>query len=302
MGKTETAMRIADQFPVDLVSVDSALVYRGMDIGTAKPSAELLQAYPHALVDIADPESPYSVADFVHDAREAIARSHARKRIPLLVGGTMLYFKRLLEGLAALPQRDLEVRRRIDQEASESGWPALHARLAEIDAAAAARIAPTDSQRIQRALEVFELTGCTITLLQSRAAQVNEEWRVCRIALLTENRAILHERIGQRFDTMMELGFEREVEQLMSRPGVHRDLPSMRAVGYRQVAAWLDGECERDDAIRDAKTATRRLAKRQHTWLRGMSDLAVFDPLEADVNAPILNLCEEVLSTSGTPI
>lgn len=298
MGKTETAMRLADQLPVDLISVDSALVYRGMDIGTAKPSKELLAAYPHALIDVVDPETVYSVADFVADAEAAIAASHRSGRVPLLVGGTMLYFKRLLEGLAELPEADPVVRRKIDADASELGWPALHARLASVDATAAERIAPNDAQRIQRALEVFELAGEPISSLQRSASADGPPWRVQRIALLTNNRAVLHERIGQRFDAMMALGFEEEVAGLIARPGVHRDLPSMRAVGYRQVAAWLSGECDLAQATRDAKTATRRLAKRQHTWLRGMSDLACFDPLEADVSAPILGLCEEVLSTS----
>lgn len=282
MGKTEIAIRLAEQFDLDLISVDSALVYRGLDIGTAKPEPEVLQRFPHALVDIVDPSYAYSVAEFVADAQREIDASQARGRTPLLVGGTMLYFKRLFDGLAALPQADPIIRERIDHDAAAVGWPALHRKLAEIDPAAAQRIAPADAQRIQRALEVYEITGEPITRLQQRAAADASPRTWASFALLTDDRATLHTRISERFDAMMRVGFVDEVDALLARDDVHADLPSMRAVGYRQIAAWRSGMCTREAAIADAKTATRRLAKRQHTWLRSMSEVRCFDPLERD--------------------
>ncbi len=302
MGKTEIAMRIADRLPVDLISVDSALVYRGMNIGTAKPSPETLARYPHALIDIVDPEQPYSVAQFVHDCTGAIEASHARGRTPLLVGGTMLYFKRLLDGLADLPEADPDCRRELDAQALRVGWPEMHRELTRVDPDAAARIAPNDAQRIQRALEVYRLTGQPISALQSNPKKINNEWTMARMALLTSDRAVLHDRIQQRFRQMVEAGLVDEVKELLQRPGVHTDLPSLRAVGYRQIAAWLAGKCEYEQAIQDAMTATRRLAKRQHTWLRGMPDVHVFDPLESDPIGPITKLCGEAIAAGTAPI
>ncbi|MEO1580895.1 MAG: tRNA (adenosine(37)-N6)-dimethylallyltransferase MiaA [Pseudomonadota bacterium] len=302
MGKTEVAMRIADRLPVDLISVDSALVYRGLNIGTAKPSPEMLARYPHALIDIVDPEQPYSVAQFVQDCTVAIEASHARGRTPLLVGGTMLYFKRLLDGLADLPEADPDCRREIDAQAQRVGWPGMHLELIRVDPDAAARIAPNDAQRIQRALEVYRLTGHPISALQSNPKKIDNDWTVARMALLTSDRTVLHERIQQRFEQMVEAGFVDEVKGLLKRPGVHTDLPSLRAVGYRQIAAWLAGDCEYEQAIQDAMTATRRLAKRQHTWLRGMPDIHVFDPLESDPIGPITTLCEQVLAAETAQI
>lgn len=275
-GKTALALELHKRGDVDLISVDSAMVYRGMDIGTAKPEPAVLEAHPHALVDIRDPETVYSVADFVADAHRLVRQSREGGRVPVLVGGTMLYFKRLFEGLAELPAADAAVRTAIEQDATRDGWPALHAALERVDPEAARRIAPHDQQRIQRALEVFRLTGQPITVLQHQAG--GPDWPRIDVALVEADRVDLHVRIGDRFDAMMSAGFEYEVQALLARPGVHRALPSLRAVGYRQVAAWLEGECSREQAIADAKTATRRLAKRQYTWLRSMSGLTLMSP------------------------
>ncbi|MEO0573870.1 MAG: tRNA (adenosine(37)-N6)-dimethylallyltransferase MiaA [Pseudomonadota bacterium] len=294
MGKTDIAIALHARGGVDIVSVDSAMVYRGLDIGTAKPDPQTLAKCPHALVDICDPSHAYSVAQFIEDAHACIRASLAAGRTPVLVGGTMLYFKRLFDGLAPLPQADSEVRAAIDAEAADVGWPAMHQLLATIDPVAAERIAPNDTQRIQRAIEVHRLTGTPLSQLQRDRTQATP-WPMLRIALLSNDRARLHERIGQRFDAMMAQGFEEEVAWLLEQPGMHRDLPSLRAVGYRQIAASLGGTLERDQAIADAKTATRRLAKRQHTWLRGMTDLHIFDPLESQVFGPISRLIDRSL-------
>ncbi|MEO1595059.1 MAG: tRNA (adenosine(37)-N6)-dimethylallyltransferase MiaA [Pseudomonadota bacterium] len=275
-GKTALALELHGRGDVDLISVDSAMVYRGLDIGTAKPEPAVLAQHPHALVDIRDPETVYSVADFVADAHRLVAESRALGRVPVLVGGTMLYFKRLFEGLAELPAADAAVRAAIEDEAAREGWPALHAGLKRVDPDAARRIAPHDQQRIQRALEVYRLTGQPITTLQRQSG--GPDWPRIDVALVEPDRVDLHARIGDRFDAMMSAGFENEVGTLLARPGVHRALPSLRAVGYRQVAAWLEGECSREQAVADAKTATRRLAKRQYTWLRSMAGLTFMSP------------------------
>ncbi|MEM9171538.1 MAG: tRNA (adenosine(37)-N6)-dimethylallyltransferase MiaA [Pseudomonadota bacterium] len=299
MGKTETAMRLADRFELDLISVDSAMVYRGMDIGTAKPDDRTLARYPHALIDICEPWEGYSVAQFIDDVRREIESSQTRGRVPLLVGGTMLYFRRLFDGLARLPTANATVRARLDAQAAQIGWPAMHTRLQGIDPEAADRIGPNDMQRIQRALEVHELSGRTLTdwLREAREQHGDQAaLRFLRIALLSEDRKQLHARINARFDAMMSAGFEAEVERIANLPGVHAALPSMRAVGYRQIGAWLQGRLSRAKAVADAKTATRRLAKRQHTWLRQTADLHCFDPLEADVEGPISELVDGTLS------
>ncbi|MEM7611478.1 MAG: tRNA (adenosine(37)-N6)-dimethylallyltransferase MiaA [Pseudomonadota bacterium] len=281
-GKTEVALTLAASGPFDIVSVDSAMVYRGLDIGTAKPDSKTLADFPHALVDVCDPRERFSVADFVAAANQAIANSHAGGRVPLLVGGTMLYFKRLFDGLAALPAADLSVRAQIDAEAAEHGWPTLHASLASVDPTAAKRIAPGDAQRIQRALEVFRLTGLPISELQRRATPAAAQ-NFVKIALLSEDRETIHQRIAARFEHMLAVGFEQEVADLLAQPGIHAGLASMRSVGYRQMAAYLAGDSSREQAVADAKTATRRLAKRQHTWLRGMHGLQIVDPLQTGV-------------------
>jgi tRNA dimethylallyltransferase len=289
-GKTEIALKLAKEFPLDLISVDSALVYRGMDIGTAKPDAATLRQVPHRLIDIRDPEESYSAGEFVRDACREIDASNERGRIPLLVGGTMMYFRALTEGIADLPRADSEIRAAIDAEATASGWPALHAQLAEVDESAAARINPNDSQRIQRALEVYRVSGKSLSEWQAGATSRNREDRFLKVALLTESRSALHQRIALRLQDMLEHGFVEEVETLMARPGLTANHPSMRAVGYRQIWSYLEGQGDLEDASHKALAATRQLAKRQLTWLRSERQATVVEPLETDALATILRL------------
>ena len=280
-GKTDVAMRLSDALPVDLISVDSALVYRGLDIGAAKPDADTLVRYPHSLVDIRDPQAPYSAGEFVRDARELIEKITSNGRIPLLVGGTMMYFRALINGIADLPDADSDMRQVIDEEASGKGWPAMHRALAEIDPAAAAKINENDSQRIQRALEVYRISGRTLTDWQSDTASCND-YHFIRIALIPEPRAELHARIERRLDQMLAGGFVDEVRQLMALPGLTSEHASMRAVGYRQYWRHLAGDYDMATARNRALAATRQLAKRQLTWLRGDEDLFAVNPLETD--------------------
>ncbi len=274
-GKTELALALADELPVEVISMDSALVYRGMDIGTAKPSARVRERVAHHLIDIADPSEAYSAGRFANDARAAAAQIAARGRIPLLVGGTLLYLRALTGGLAELPEADPELRRQIDAQAEELGWPALHARLADLDPAAAAKIAPTDRQRIQRALEVYELTGEIISVHQRRDPQGDASVRVTTLAIVAEDRSALAERIEQRFEAMIDAGFVAEVEALMARGDLNPDLPAMRAVGYRQLWGYLSGDYDWAEGRRRALAATRQLAKRQMTWIRSEQNFDV---------------------------
>jgi len=281
-GKTEIAVRLRQRFPIDIISVDSAMVYRGMDIGTAKPDEKTRAIAPHHLIDIRDPEQSYSAGDFVADASREIERSHAAGRIPLLVGGTMMYFRSLTEGLADLPGRDASIRQGLDAEAREHGWPQLHARLATVDPAAAGRINANDAQRIQRALEVYEISGKTLTAWHEGAKQSGSDYRFAKFALLPANREQLHVKIAQRLEIMLENGFLDELHGLRQRPGLSAASPSMRAVGYRQFWAHLAGECTLQQAQHKALVATRQLAKRQMTWLRTEKQPNVLDPLEVD--------------------
>lgn len=281
-GKTELAISLSKRFPCDIISVDSALVYRGMDIGTAKPDTETLRRAPHQLIDIRDPEENYSAGEFVRDARKAIDTSLANGRIPLLAGGTMMYFRALTKGMADLPPADVALRAQIDEEAALSGWPAMHLALASVDPDAAARLNPNDSQRIQRALEVFRLSGKPISEWQGAGPGVSQDFEFIRIALKIEPRAVLHQRIEQRLDQMIASGFADEVVSLRSRPGLSRDSSSMRSVGYRQFWAYLDGDYCAVEARDRALFATRQLAKRQLTWLRSENEVFAQDPLEAD--------------------
>jgi tRNA dimethylallyltransferase len=285
-GKTEVALRLADTFAADLISVDSALVYRHMNIGTAKPDSDTLRDYPHALVDIRDPEEAYSAGEFVRDATAAIAAAHERSRLPLLVGGTMMYFRALTEGIAELPDANPAVRQAIDDEAARSGWPALHARLAGIDPDAAMKINANDSQRIQRALEVYELSGRTLTAWQA-ATNAAPGFSCIKLALIPEPRAALHARIEARLDRMIAAGFVDEMHALRQREGLTAGHPSMRSVGYRQFWPVIDGEIEPEAARDKALAATRQLAKRQLTWLRSERDLFAVNPLEVDAFATI---------------
>jgi tRNA dimethylallyltransferase len=277
-GKSDWAMRLARQWPVEIISVDSAQVFRGMDIGTAKTDTAARAAVPHHLLDILDPAQTYSAGQFAQDALALIAQIRARGNIPLLVGGTMLYLRALRHGIAKLPQGSLAVREAIDAAALARGWPALHADLARLDPEAAQRIHPNDAQRIQRALEVCQLTGRTLTDLQHEGS-IALQGPAPIWALVPEPRAVLHERIAARFNQMMAQGFLEEVRSLHSRGDLAPDHASMRAVGYRQLWEYCSGECTLDAARERAVAATRQLAKRQLTWLRGDGAIRVVDPL-----------------------
>lgn len=274
-GKTALACQLADCFPIGLISVDSALVYRGMDIGTAKPDADTLRQYPHALVDIRDPVDAYSAADFATDARAAMAGVTGSGRIPLLVGGTGLYFRALQRGLSPLPQADPPLRARLAEQAHTHGWASLHARLAQLDSAAASRIRAGDAQRIQRALEVIELTGRPLSS-QQVAGGTPFPWRVLKLALMPADRGVLHQRITQRFDAMLAAGFLDEVRRMQMQQ-LPADLPAWRAVGYRQAREFLEGQGDAADFRARAIAATRQLAKRQITWLRSEADARRLD-------------------------
>ena len=283
-GKTDIAISLCQRFPCDIISVDSALVYRGMDIGTAKPDAETLRRAPHQLIDIRDPEESYSAGDFVRDARAAIDASIANGRIPLLVGGTMMYFRALTEGIADLPAANSEIRAQIDREADDKGWPAMHAELEQADPVLAAKLSPNDSQRIQRALEVFRISGKPLSEWQSDAAAHDGntgDIEFLKIALKIEPRTLLHARIEQRLEQMIASGFEEEMLTLRARPKLTKDSSAMRSVGYRQFWTYLDGDYSRGEARDRALFATRQLAKRQLTWLRSEKALFSVDALEA---------------------
>lgn len=278
-GKTALALRLAERFRVELISVDSALVYRGMDIGTAKPDAATLARYPHRLVDIRDPRDVYSAAEFRADALREMTAISASGNVPLLVGGTGLYFRSLQHGLSDLPEANTELRERLSAEAQTLGWTALHARLAELDPTAAQRIRTGDAQRIQRALEVIALTGRPLSEQQGGGRE-RFPWRVLKLALMPADRAVLHARIAERLDLMFTEGFVGEVRGLRVRGDLHADLASMRAVGYRQVWQHLDGEFDLAECRERAIHATRQLAKRQITWFRADRDALAIDPFE----------------------
>jgi len=275
-GKTALAFELFDHLPCDIISVDSALVYRDMDIGTAKPTADELAKYPHRLINIRDPKESYSAADFCQDALKEIAEIRAKGRIPLLVGGTMMYFKSLIEGISPLPQADAEVRKLIEQQAKEKGWQALHQELVEIDPKAGARIHQNDPQRITRALEVFRLTGHTLSqLTEIKGDRVSGN--VLQFAIAPKERSVLHARIEQRYQQMISQGFAAEVVKLIERNDLHEDLPSIRCVGYRQMWQHLHDNCDHDEMVFKGICATRQLAKRQLTWLRNWPDLQWLD-------------------------
>lgn len=278
-GKSDWALALAERMPVEIVSVDSAQVYRGFDIGAAKPDAATRQRVPHHLLDIREPHETYSAGEFVADAHAAIRASRARGRWPLLVGGTMLYFNALVRGLAPLPPADAAIRAAIDARAAQSGWPALHAQLAAVDPRAAARIHPNDPQRIQRALEVYEISGRPLSDWH-RQTQPPAELRWLRFALVPEDRAWLHARIERRFLAMLEAGFVDEVRRLRARPGLDAAAPSLRAVGYRQLWRHLQGEVDLAEATRLAVAASRQLAKRQLTWISADAGWQRLNPLD----------------------
>jgi tRNA dimethylallyltransferase len=278
-GKTAVAMALADRFPVELVSVDSAQVFRDMDVGTAKPDRDTLARYPHRLIDLISPEECYSAARFCTDALAAMAEITAAGKVPLLVGGTMLYFRALLHGLADLPQADAALRAEIDAEAAAFGWPALHAKLADFDPSTAARLHPTDSQRLQRALEIYRLTGRPMSALLAESEQLRPAYDFLSIGLLPADRAVLHERIARRFDEMLLAGLEEEVRQLRAKYALNLNLPSMRCVGYRQTWEAQEGIIPHKELRDRGIFATRQLAKRQITWLTNSFETENYDCL-----------------------
>jgi tRNA dimethylallyltransferase len=296
-GKTDLALALARRFPVELISVDSALVFRDMDIGTAKPDKVTLAAFPHRLIDLISPEEVYSAARFREEALTAMADITAAGRVPLLVGGTMLYFKALLEGLADLPRADPAIRVMLDAEAREKGWPALHAELQRLDPQTAARLSPTDSQRIQRALEIYRVSGRTMTEWLSEGRNTPPPYRFLKLALLPSQRAVLHEHIARRFHAMLADGLVAEVETLRRRYRLHADLPSMRCVGYRQVWTYLEGGYDYAELTERGIFATRQLAKRQITWLANSLPGEVFDSLAPEMSAQAAERVARFLET-----
>lgn len=295
-GKTAVSQELTLRFPLEIVSVDSAQVFIDMDIGTAKPDRTTLAKFPHHLIDLVTPEESYSAARFRADALRVIGEITARGKIPLLAGGTMLYFKALREGLSDLPQADAELRREIDAEARQRGWPALHAELAALDPEAAARLKPTDAQRIQRALEVVRLTGAPLAESLARRTEAALPYRLVQFALLPSDRAVLHDRIARRFDAMLAAGLIEEVRALRRKYRLDAGLPSMRCVGYRQAWDYLEGAIDRAALREKGIAATRQLAKRQLTWLRSWPDAAAFDCLAEDLVSQAARAVERALA------
>jgi len=294
-GKTELALRLARELPCEIVSVDSAQIYKGMDIGTAKPGAGLLEQTPHHLIDVIEPHESYSAARFRDDALAAMREITERDRIPLLVGGTMLYFKALTEGLNDLPEADSMIRLMIDTMAEEQGWPALHEKLRRVDPETAARLEPNDSQRIQRALEVYYLTSKPMSQLLKKPRYVYFPYTPIRISLVPADRDVLHERIASRFDAMLQAGLVQELKRLREEYGLETGMPSMRCVGYRQAWDHLDGRIDAATLREQGIAATRQLAKRQLTWLRAMENVTEFDSLADDVGDRVLEYLRRVL-------
>lgn len=290
-GKTGLAIELAERHGYDIISVDSALIYKGMDIGTAKPDADMLARAPHRLIDILDPAASYSAANFLDDVYVEIADILAKGKKPLLVGGTMMYFNALLKGLAKMPEADRAIRQTLDEEARTHGWEYLHRELQRVDPVSAQRIHPNDPQRLQRALEVYRLTGRSMTELWSEQQQ-ERRFNFINLAVMPLDRALLHERIEMRLHQMMEQGFVNEVESLYQRKDLSRDMPSIRCVGYRQIWQYLEGEYDLEQAVYRSIVATRQLAKRQITWLRGWQDLKTFDTLDRDLLPKALKYLE----------
>lgn len=297
-GKTALAMGLADRFPVELISLDSAQVFRDMNIGTAKPDAETLAKYPHHLIDLISPEESYSAARFCEDALRVMSEITARGKVPLIVGGTMLYYKALTEGLADMPKADAAIRAQIDAEAAIHGWPHMHMELAKLDPDSAARLKPNDAQRIQRALEVVRLTGRTMADIYAAQEKTPFPYRRLSIALMPTDRAWLHERIALRFDLMLAQGLVEETRALRSKYQLRADLPSMRCVGYRQTWEMLEGEIPPQELRDRGIFATRQFAKRQITWLNALPNLALFDCTQAALAETINRNVTRFLSTA----
>jgi len=295
-GKTALAVELVKHFPLEIISVDSALVYRGMNVGTAKPDADLLRIAPHRLIDIRDPAEGYSAAGFREDALAAMADITAQGRIPLLAGGTFLYFRALECGLSGMPAADAAVRARLEAEAQQFGWSELHVRLATIDPQAASRIHANDPQRIQRALEVYELSGRPISDFHEQQEEVALPYRVLKLGLVPQDREVLHARIRQRFEQMLADGLVEEVRALVSRGDLNAELPAMRAVGYRQVWAFLAGNSGYDEMVEQAIVATRQYAKRQMTWLRSEPALECFPAGAVQTSEQVIQRLENWLA------
>lgn len=287
-GKTDLAIELTKSFPCEIISVDSAMIYRTMDIGTAKPSKEILATIPHHLIDICDPAETYSVGQFCQDALTRISEIQQKNKMPILVGGTMLYFRALQQGLSVLPKADLHVRAEINQQALQHGWPALHQQLAIIDPPTAQRIHPNDAQRIQRALEVYQLTNIPLGKWHEQQQGFLQSYDVISIGLIPDDRNLLKQHIQRRFDTMLAQGFMDEVETLYQRSDLNSELPSLRAVGYRQAWQYLAGNIDKDQMRSQAIIATQQLAKRQLTWLRSWQNLQTFNSYDKDI---IIYLC-----------
>lgn len=289
-GKTDLAIELVKQFPCEIISVDSALVYRGMNIGSAKPTKEELAVAPHHLIDIREPDQTYSAANFRNDSLALMKDIFSRGKIPLLVGGTMLYFKALQDGLSPLPAANKEVRAKLEQQAKDIGWEAMHERLQQVDPQAAERIHKNDPQRIQRALEVYEITGQAMSSLWKQQESEKLPYRLLKIILFPEDRSVLHQRIEKRFRNMLDQGFIDEVQDLKKYQHVSLDLSSMRSVGYRQALEYLDGQYDYDEMINKGIYATRQLAKRQITWLRKETDGNFYDPVTLKKDELMQNL------------
>jgi tRNA dimethylallyltransferase len=295
-GKTGLAVELYQHLPVELISVDSALVFKDMDIGTAKPDASILARAPHHLIDLIPPTEAYSAATFRNDALKLMAEITARGKVPLLVGGTMLYFKALQGGLSQLPEADPNVRQKLDAQAAQIGWPAMHDKLAEIDPETAARLEPADAQRVQRALEVYEISGKTMTELHQSSMSDKLPYQLLKIALTPSDRSVLHDRIAIRFDDMLKQGFVDEVKRLLLKyPSLNADMPSMRCVGYRQALEHLAGNYDVAELRDRGIFATRQLAKRQLTWLRGMDDTFEVNCLNPKILETVLNEINQVI-------
>ncbi|PWQ99806.1 tRNA (adenosine(37)-N6)-dimethylallyltransferase MiaA [Leucothrix pacifica] len=284
-GKTDLAVDLVDKYPCELISVDSALVFKGMDIGTAKPDEETLRRAPHKLISFLDPSESYSAADFRRDALAEMKTATEAGKVPVLVGGTMLYFRALEQGLADMPDANPEIRAKLTQEAEANGWQSLHDRLAQVDPESAARIHPNDPQRLQRALEVYEVSGVSMTELHKRAAVNAVPYRLLKIALIPSDREWLRKRAELRFDLMTEAGFIDEVKALYERGDLHENLPAIRSVGYRQAWDYLTGKVNYEEMRSRAIIATRQLAKRQLTWLRSEQGITTHDPLNNDTSS-----------------
>jgi tRNA dimethylallyltransferase len=290
-GKTDLAIELCENLPCEIISVDSALIYRGMDIGTAKPTPAELQKAPHRLVDILDPAQSYSVAAFRKDALNAMQDITAQGKIPLLVGGTMMYYKALVDGLSPLPESDKEVRSAIETQAKESGWDVLHQQLAQIDPTSAARIHPNDPQRLIRALEVYLLTNRSMTdLMATKSAPI--PYDIKQFCIAPDDRKVLHQRIAKRFQLMVDIGFQTEVEKLRARGDLHLNLPSIRCVGYRQMWQHLDGDFDFNEMCEKSIAATRQLAKRQLTWLRGWENIHTLDTFSSNNLSQVIKLSQ----------